>query len=169
MSFIRKMRKREFLEIGFKWIAAFCAAVVAIVLMEGMIYAINLNALKSTTETNYTTLSTLTIAYCIEESDNQYFVIFYNEGLASEWTTAGSTTYTKEYIEANIKGGVLELYYHAPNAFNFTITSTHYIVMAVFLLLVSSYFIYKFFAVDKEYRSIIKRFNETGEIDLELS
>ena len=47
MEFINKMKKREFIEMGLKTLAAVFAAFLAIILMEGMIYGIQLNALKT--------------------------------------------------------------------------------------------------------------------------
>ena len=47
MEFIKRMKKREFIEMGLKTLAAILAAFLAIILMEGMIYSIELNALKT--------------------------------------------------------------------------------------------------------------------------
>ena len=40
MEFIKTMKKREFIEMTLKTIAAICACFIAIILMEGMIYGI---------------------------------------------------------------------------------------------------------------------------------
>ena len=82
MEFINKMKKREFIEMGLKALAGLLAAFLAIILMEGMIYSINLNALKK--DTGHTAYSDSTIAYCIKEDDDKYFVIYYTEGLKEE-------------------------------------------------------------------------------------
>ena len=47
MEFISKMKKREFIEMGLKALASLLAAFLAIILMEGMIYSIYLNDLKT--------------------------------------------------------------------------------------------------------------------------
>ena len=47
MEFIKQMKKREFIEMGLKTLAAVMAAFLAIILMEGMIYGIKLNAFET--------------------------------------------------------------------------------------------------------------------------
>ena len=77
MEFINKMKKREYIEMGLKTLAAILAAFLAIILMEGMIYGIQLNALK-TKSTTASAASGSTIAYCIHSpekgNDDRYFV-----------------------------------------------------------------------------------------------
>ena len=69
MDFIKNMKKREFIEMGLKTLAALLAAFLAIILMEGMIYSIQLNTLKTKSESSVA-ISSSTIAYCIEESED---------------------------------------------------------------------------------------------------
>ena len=67
MEFIKRMRKREFVEMTLKTISAILAAFLAIILMEGMIYSIELNAIRN--HSNVAVFySDRTIVYCIEES-----------------------------------------------------------------------------------------------------
>ena len=44
MEFIKKMKKREFIEMGLKTLIAFFACFIAIVLMCGMIYSIGIKS-----------------------------------------------------------------------------------------------------------------------------
>lgn len=162
MEFIGKMKKREFIEMGLKTLAAVLAAFLAIILMEGMIYSINLNALK-TQGASSNAQSETTIAYCIEESKDQYFVIYYNEGSEKEWSATKNTYLTKAECE-NL--AVKEVVYHAPNAFIFSINGIHYVVMSIFMLGVAGFFVYKFVALTKEYKRIEENFKKTGTIEL---
>ena len=71
MEFIKQMKKREFIEMSLKTLAALFAAFLAIILMEGMIYGIELNALK-TKSTSSVATSDSTTAYCIKQEDDKY-------------------------------------------------------------------------------------------------
>lgn len=174
MDFIKQMKKREFIEMGLKTLAAILAAFLAIILMEGMIYSIELNALK-TKGSGYTITSGVTVAYCIKESDDKYFVIYYNEGTEKEWSASSKTLLTKQEckdlsnaaIQAQKNSAaVKEVVFNAPNAFIFSITPVHYVVMAVFVAAVAGFFVYKFVALAKEYKGIEENFKKTGTIEL---
>lgn len=166
MDFINKMKKREFIEMGLKAFAALMAAFLAIILMEGMIYGINLNAYKTKASTS-TTLSGSTIAYCIEEDDDKFFVLFLSKDAeGKEYWSATQTRYTKAECEAMEVSTVKEVVMRAPTAFEFTITPIHYVVMAVFVAAVAGFFTYKFVALTKQYNKIEKEFKETGTISL---
>ena len=129
--------------------------------MEGMIYAIELNAIynHSTVAIFY---SDKTTAYCIEQEPDQYFVICYDEE-DKTWSGTGDTLYTKEECENfNAKNIV----FNAPSAFIFSITPIHYVIMVLFVLVVAGFFVYRFVALKKDYDRIIKEFNETGTIEI---
>lgn len=165
MEFIKQMKKREFIEMGLKTAAAILAAFLAIILMEGMIYGINLNALK-TKGSGYVAQDGSTIAYCIKEKEDKYFVIYHNpENKDGEWTASKDTYLTKAECEAMEGTIVKEVKFNAPNAFKFTITPIHYVVMAVFVLGVAGFFTYKFIALNKEYTKIEDTFKKTGTIE----
>lgn len=161
MEFIKRMRKREFIEMTLKTLMALFFSFVAIILMEGMIYGVELNALYKNATVAYTQ-SDKTIAYCIEVADDQYFVVYYNEGDENEWSASRSDLKTKEECE---KITALEIVYHAPNAFKFSITPVHYAVMAVFVLAVSGYFVYRFIVLNNEYKKIIDKYEKEGIIE----
>ena len=162
MEFIKTMKKREFIEMGLKTAAAIFAAFFAIILMESMIYSIQLNALK-TKSTSSTTYSNSTIAYCIKEDEDKYFVLYYNEGTEKEWSANKNDYKTKAQCEdLNVK----EVVYHAPNAFKFTITPVHYIVMSIFIAGVAGFFGYKFVTLANQYKKIEEEFEKNGTISL---
>ncbi len=161
MEFIKRMRKREFVEMALKTLSALLASFLAIILMEGMIYSIELNAMynHSTVAIFY---SDRTTAYCIEQDTDQYFVVCYDEEEKS-WSGTGNTLYTKEECENfNAKNVV----YHAPSAFIFSITPMHYVIMTIFVLVVAGFFTYRFIILKKDYDRIIKDYNETGTIEI---
>ena len=129
--------------------------------MEGMIYAIELNAIynHSTVAIFY---SDKTTAYCIEQEPDQHFVICYDEE-DKTWSGTGDTLYTKEECENfNAKNIV----FNAPSAFIFSITPIHYVIMVLFVSVVAGFFVYRFVALKKDYDRIIKEFNETGTIEI---
>ena len=167
MDFIKTMKKREFIEMGLKTLAAVLAAFLAIILMEGMIYAIQLNGLKAGNQST-TKYPESTIAYCIKESNDKYSVIYktydeFNEKYV--WSAIKGELLTKEQCK-NMEGSVKEVVFHAPNAFDFSITSTHFIVMAVFLAAVGGFFTYKFIRIAKGYKQTEEQFLKTGTIEI---
>ncbi len=170
MDFINKMKKREFIEMALKTLAAVLAGFLAIILMEGMIYSIELNALKTKGRTytvhNMTTeYHKGTVAYCIKQSDDKYFVIYYNEGAEHEWGAVKNDYKTKE--ECTPKNLTVEkVVMHAPNAFKFSITWPHYIVMAVFMAGIGGFFTWKFITLNKSYMKIVDEFERTGTIEI---
>lgn len=165
------MKKREFIEMGLKTLTAVLAGFLAIVLMEGMIYSINLNALK-TKGSSQLLNSASTIAYCIEQDEDKYFVIYYNKDSEKVWQAIRydkdiKTNYkTKEECLAMEGSTVKEVVMHAPNAFEFSITWAHYIVMAVFMLAIGGFFTYKFIALNKSYKKLVEEYESTGTIEI---
>ncbi len=175
MEFIKTMKKREFIEMGLKTLAALLAAFLAIILMEGMIYGIKLNALK----TKGTTLSQnrdTTILYCIEMVEDKYFVIACNPEDKNVWSAQAvvdkngdlinNRLYSKAACEAMRGDTAKEVVFRAPNAFELSITGSHYIVMAVFVAAIAGFFTYKFIALSKEYKRIEEVYEKTGTIEL---
>ena len=165
MNFIKRMKKREFIEMGLKALASFFAVLVAIILMEGMIYGIELNALKTKGKNPYY-LNTSTTAYCIKEGEDKYFVIYHNEGGEKEWSAMANSFKTKAECLALEGNSVKEVVMHAPNAFEFSITPVHYVVMGVVVAAVAGFFAYKFITLKKEYDKIEDTFKKTGTIEL---
>lgn len=157
------MRKREFTEMTLKTLIGVFMSFVAIILMEGMIYGIELNALYTNGSASYSSSETTT-AYCIEVEEYRYFVVYHNPNTdGSEWSATAYTLISREDCE-NLSATVV---YHAPNAFIFSITPVHYVVMAVFLLAVGGYFTYRFIKLKKEYTNIIDKYEKEGIIELE--
>ena len=173
MDFIKQMKKREFIEMGLKALASLLAIFLAIILMEGMIYSIKYNSLKPDNNTSYAYKSS-SIAYCVEQSDNKYLVMFYTEDNSVQWTSADRLMSKQECLDltnaevqsANKATTVKEVVMHAPNAFIFTITPVHYIVMSVVVAAIAGFFVYKFVALANEYKKIEEKFEKTGTIEL---
>ena len=55
---------------------------------------------------------------------------------------------------------------HAPNAFEFTITPVHYVIISLFIAAVAGFFAYRFVALHKLYVKITDNFKKTGTIEL---
>ena len=166
MEFIKTMKKREFIEMGLKTLAAILAAFLAIILMEGMIYGVELNALKTKGKT-LLTVSNQTILYCIEESEDQYFLLAFNPENENQWSAKSDENLkTREECEAMVGNTVKEVRFRAPTAFEFSINGVHYAIMAVFVAAVAGFFVYKFVALSKEYKRIEENFKKTGTIEL---
>ncbi|MBE7076330.1 MAG: hypothetical protein E7374_00345 [Clostridiales bacterium] len=167
MEFIQKMKKREFFEMTLKALAGFIAGFIAIILMEAMIYGIQLNSLKKN-GTMSVSQDNITKIYCVEESKGKYYAFFYNEdakknGASSDWSCKGETLYTKEQLN-KYKERNIEVIYHAPSAFDFSITKTHYVAMTLFISGIAGIFTYQFINLHKEYKKIEEHYKKTGEI-----
>lgn len=168
MDFIKRMKKREFIEMGLKTLAAVLAGFIAIILMEGMIYGIKLHTLttKSTGETIIKDSRTNPVAYCIKQDDDKYIVLCYNEGQEHPWTCSPNLYRTKAECEA-LKNDNIEVVFGAPDAFTLTITSpVHYIVMTIFMSGIAGFFVYKFIRLGQSYKKIEEEFNKTGTIEI---
>lgn len=165
MEFIHKMKKREFIEMSLKTVAAVLALFLAVILMEGMIYGIKLNALL-TKSSSILKQSDFTVAYCIEQDDDEYAIVYYNEQVPSKWC-AESRTYSLEYIKSTeFTQDVKKVVMHAPTAFQLTITPTHYIVISIVTSLLAGFFVYKFIKLSKEYKRIEENYRKTGTIEI---
>ncbi len=170
MEFIKTMKKREFIEMSLKAVAAFCAVFLAIILMVGMIYSIQLNSLMNADQRSSN--RDTTIVYCIQQGDeDKYFLISFDPE-ASSWEHAWSAAkgesqlMSKADCEAMVGNSAKEVIFRAPNVFELTINGTHYIVMAVFVAAVAGFFVYKFIALTKQYKDIEEKFEKTGTIEL---
>lgn len=170
MEFIKRMKKREFIELGLKALAVICLAFVATILMEAMIYGIEMNALyksgKNATRTNET------IVYCIKKGEDKYFPVYYTHSAqyitnGSEWSAmAGDLKTKQECLNMEANNSVKKVIFHAPNAFDYSIEPVHYYVIGGVVLCIVGYFTYKFVALTKEYKKIEDKFEKTGEIEI---
>ena len=172
MEFIKQMKKREFIEMSLKAFASILALFLAFILMECMIYGIELKALTSLNG-NSSTLSDSTIAYCIKQDDNQYFVLFHdksgnlrdtnNEPI--EWT-ANQRIYTEEECTKELLT-VKEVVFEAPSAFELeTVKGFHFIILGVLVAAVGGYFTYRFVRLGQSYKRIEEQFLKDGTIEI---
>lgn len=169
MEFIKKMKKREFIEMGLKAGIIILSAFLAIILMEGMIYGIHINALTKHTNSVATTEST--IAYCIKQGNNKYFVIYYDENGTSlnekgeliYWSARSEGTYSKSECE---KIPAKEIIYHAPNAFDLSITPKHFIAIGIFVAAVAGFIVWRFIVLANTYKKIEEKYKKDGIIEL---
>lgn len=170
MEFIKRMKKREFIEFGLKAAAGLILAFVAVILMEGMIYSITLNAYRTKGE-NSNSNSDYTIAYCIEtdkENDNGedlYFVLNHNPE-TDEWSAVASDGALKTKAQLLADQSKKELVWHAPSAFTFTITPVHYVVITIFMAGVAGFFAWRFVKLSASYKDIENTFKKTGAIEI---
>lgn len=171
MDFIKKMKKREFIEMSLKTVAAVLSAFIAVILMEGMIYGIYLNYYKTKSTTSVTQAQS-TVAYCIKESDDKYFVLYYNDSLPKQrdrWSATSNSTKTKAQCEELLNEEnpqVKEIIWKAPSASKLSMSPVHYVVITIFIAGVAGYFVYKFVKLKKLYDSIEKEYKETGTISI---
>ena len=145
------------------------AAFVAVILMEGMIYGIQLNA-YTTKGSTASYVAGQFDAYCIEKGEDSYIVLYHNVGDAfsgenTEWFCVSNSRFTKQQCE-DLKTEARNVYFNAPNAFEFSITPVHFVVIILFVGVVVGYFVYRFVKLNKEYKKVEKTYEETGTIEI---
>ena len=169
MEFIKQMKKREFIEMGLKAFAALLAAFLAIILMEGMIYGIKLNSIinPKTPISNILTQENKSTVYCFNEEDGLYTVVYHTgiEGY-TPWIAYRKRLSLEDIQNPEFATFVKDVKMRPPNAFELSITGTHYIVMAVFIAGIAGFFTYKFISLNKSYKKVEENFLKTGAIEL---
>ena len=157
MEFLKKMKSREMIEMALKTLVAVLVGVILIFLMERMIYGIYMNKIEENKAPQY--VASDCIAYCEEVGEDEYKVYLHNE-------TSGSwhikiTNMSKNEIEND---GYAKVVYRKPNAFDVSITGTHYIVMAIFVVAILGFYGWRFYKVHHEYVRFEKKYQKTGKI-----
>lgn len=157
MEFLKKMRSRDTLEMLLKTIMAVLIAIILIFFMEAMIHSIYIKKIKE--NTNGQTIPSQQIAYCEEIDTNKYRVYIHDTENSTWHILVGS--FSKEYVEAR---GFKEVNFRQPNAFDVSITWTHYVVMGVFIVAVIGFYGYRFYKLDKDYSKFEARLRKTGRL-----
>ena len=167
MDFIKRMQKREFIEMTLKAVCALMALFVAVILMEGMIYGIKLKEMKKNSSNAF--YSSESIAYCIEQKEDEYLVLFYTKGLENasgdivEWTA--SSEMSKLQCE-KLKSQVKEVHMHAPSAFIFSMSTVHYVIIAVVTAGLIGFLAWRYSLLYKQYKKIKKQYENNGFIEI---
>ena len=157
MEFLKRMKSREMLEMGLKTIIGVLIGLILIILMEGMIYNIYMDKIKENKE-SFSIIRDC-VVYCEEVVENEYQVYVHNTGTGS-WHIENLTK-NQEQIEAK---DYKEVHYRKPNAFDVSITGTHYAVMAVFIVAIIGVYSWRFYKLNQEYKGFEKKFKKTGKL-----
>ena len=157
MNFLKKMKSRERVEMSLKTIAAVIVGIALIFLMEGMIFSIYMAKINENKASQF--IPTYCVAYCEEIGENEYKIYLHNTDHNS-WSVRTSN-FTKEQIE---KTGYGKIVYDAPNAFDVSINTSHYVVMAVFILAIIGFYGWRFYKLDTDYKKLEKRLKVKGTI-----
>lgn len=151
------MKTRERVELSLKTIAAVLVGIALIFLMEGMIYNIYMSKINDNKASQF--IPKDCIAYCEEVGEDEYKVYLHNTEYNS-WSVRASN-FSLEQIE---KTGYGEIVLDVPNAFDVNINTTHYIVMAVFILAIIGFYGWRFYKLDGDYKKLEKRLRVKGTI-----
>lgn len=160
MDFIKKMKKREFIEMALKTLASFFAVLLAFLLLEGMIYGIKLNLLYENAG-EPSAVQSVTTAYCIEQKDGSYLALIHREDV-NLWTSQITTkeNCTKSYLTAR------EVVFDAPSAFVFSVEGWHFAVLAGLVVAVLGFFTYRFVRLGMSYKKIEEQYLKDGTIEI---
>lgn len=157
MNFLKRMKTRERVEMSLKTIAAVIVGVALIFLMEGMIFSIYMTKINDNKTPQF--IATTCVAYCEEVGEDEY-KIYLHDTEYNSWSVR-SANFSKEQIE---KSGYAEVVYSAPNAFDVSINTTHYIVMAVFIAAIIGFYGWRFYKLEADYKKLEKRLRVKGTI-----
>ena len=157
MEFLKKMKSREMIEMSLKTAFGVVLGLILIILMEGMIYGIYMDKINENKANQY--MPVQCVAYCEEVRDDEYRVYLHDTSSGS-WHIKAFTE-SKEQIQ---NAGYGDVEFRKPNAFDVSITGTHYIVMTVFISGVLAFYGWRFYKLNKEYNAFEKRYKKTGKI-----
>ena len=157
MEFLKKMKSREIVELALKTVMVVLVGIAIIFLMERMIYGIYMDKINENIAKQY--VASDCIAYCEEIGTDEYKVYLHNT--ESDAWFVKSFNSSKAQIESDDYKDVI---YRAPNAFDVSITGTHYIVMAVFIAGILGFYGWRFYKLNKEYVGFEKKLKKTGKI-----
>jgi len=150
--------------MSLKTLAALFAVFLAIILMEGMIYSIKLHSLAENTNQS-TTVASHTVAYCIEQKNDSYLVVFHYEDKDNDidhWSSAIKSEESCTKSSLNVS----EVIFKAPSAFELSIEGFHFIIMGVLVAAVGGYFTYRFIRLNQSYKKIEEQFLKDGTIEI---
>ena len=151
------MKTRERVEMSLKTVASIIVGIALIFLMEGMIFSIYMTKINENKASQF--IPTDCIAYCEEIGEDEFKVYLHNTAHKS-WSVR-TANFTKEQID---KSGYAEVVYHAPNAFDVSINTTHYVVMAIFISAIIGFYGWRFYKLDADYKKLEKRLKIKGTI-----
>lgn len=161
--------------MSLKCFASILAAFLAIILMEGMIYGIMLNGVYAKDSSSFNSGST--IVYAVKTSNDRYDLIYKN--LTEKWEDTNEDgvdelidSYYSWSVKENVSseevenGTYYKFYNRAPNAFELSITSMHYVVIGIFIAAVGGFFVYRFIRLARSYKDLEDEYKKTGTIEL---
>ena len=109
------------------------------------------------------------VAYCIEQKDDTYLILFYTEGLQNskgelqEWTAIGDAT--KQQCN-ELKSRIKEVNMHAPSAFTFSMSTIHYVIIATIFVGLIGFLTWRYILLAKQYKKIQKQYQNDGFIEI---
>ena len=157
MEFLKKMKSREMIEMSLKTVFGVIVGLILIILMEGMIYNIYMTKIKENKANQY--MPVQCTAYC-EQIDEDEYRVYLHDTSSGSWHIKAFNE-SKEQIET---AGYGDVEFRKPNAFDVSITGTHYIVMVVFMAGVLGFYGWRFYKLNKEYKAFEKKYKKTGKI-----
>lgn len=174
MEFLRKLKKREFIEMALKTIIAVLAGIIIIFLMEGMIFNIHMDTIHKNGST--ASFEVDRVVY-YEQQKNGLYTVYLRQpgadnGKYSWFYFTNQTDPHNTYIECDNpatavaagKAQVKKMINHLPTAFDVSITGGHYACWIVFELLIGGFYTWRFFMINKEYNAYEKKLLKTGKI-----
>lgn len=157
MDFLNKMKSREMIEMSLKTIFAVLVGIILIILMEGMIYGIYMDKIEKNTASSYTVSQC--VAYCEQVGDDEYKVYLHDTG-AESWQIRMINQSKQDILDSKYQ----QVIFRTPNAFDVSISTTHYFVMAGFIVAILGFYGWRFYKLHRDYVGFEKKFKKTGKI-----
>ena len=157
MNFLKNIKSREMIEMSLKTILAVLVGLILIILMEGMIYGIYMDKIEKNTASSYTVNQC--VAYCEEVGIDEYKVYLHDTSTNS-WQIRMINQSKQDIIDSKYQ----QVVFRTPNAFDVSITGTHYLVMAGFIVAILGFYGWRFYKLHRDYVGFEKKFKKTGKI-----
>lgn len=159
MEILKRMKKREMVEMALQTVVAVLVGLILIILMEGMIYGIYMNKIENDKSQPTYTVNT-TVAYCEKIGDDQYRMYLCTDEEKNIWYLSIQKPSKAEIEEAGYK----DIVWHAPNAFDLSVQPVHYAVMGAFIVAILGVYGYRFYKLNTSYKKLGKKYKATGKI-----
>ena len=147
MEFLKRMKKREYIEMGLKTAIGVILGIIVIFLMEAMICNIYLDAINNVS--NYQYSADESVCYVIENKNDTYDIYLnYQPEDADVWVRVKNDISKADYEALKQPGELLDsakkVINRAPNCFDIYMNGVHYAVMVVFILAIGGVYAWRF-------------------------
>ncbi len=157
--FLKRMRRRECVEMVLKTLTALFVGVIVAIAMEYMIYGIYLRNIP-VVSSNTLISSSEYVLYCDENPKTDTYTIFINDEM-DNWFVY-KTNVTEQELDENYRFFSKE--FRRPSMSELYLDTDHYIVIGAFLGIILIVYVGLFIAMLSAYKRLMRRYALTGRM-----